>query len=281
MSTLFKTFGKDTKDSDVLVVSATKYIKSLHHHAEFEVFYLKSGTGTFYIDNISYEVSPGDILFIDPNVDHSFNTTSEDIAFNYMVFKPLALGGENNKCRKTMDQIKINTKISLPENLLKKFVILSEKNKLKSFGQEFQTKTFLFEVISYILETNQYRLYSNVLTNMNAHSQAVQITCRYIQQHYPEKLDYEDILKMSNYSKSQFIKIFKKEVGMNITDYINQCRIEHACLDLLNTNKNITEIAIENGYNNIQYFSKRFKDTMNCTPKEYKSNLLNINGEIR
>lgn len=276
MSTLFKTFEKATKGSEVLVVESNNYIKDLHHHAEYEIFYLKSGTGTFLIENNHYEVTSGDVIFIEPNIDHSFAITSKDISFNYMVFKPSAFGTESNLCRKTIDQIKISTTLKLSEPLKEKFLVLSEKNKLKSFGLEFQNKTFLYEIISYIIETNQYIQYSKALSNMTSQSKAVQVTCKYIQQHYFEKLDYEDILELSNYSKSQFIKIFKKEKGMNITDYINQCRIEHACLDLLNTNKNITEIAIENGFNNIQYFSKRFKETMNCTPKEYKANILNM-----
>ena len=279
MSTLFKTFEKGTRGTDVLVFASSKYIKDLHHHTEYEIFYLHSGSGIFYIENTSYNVSSGDVLFIEPNVDHSFTITSEAINFNYMVFKPVVFGTDTNLSHKTMEQMKINTKITLSESLINKFLVLSEKNKLKSFGLEIMNIAFLYEVISYLIETNQYMQYTRVLDNMDTHSKAVQITCKYIQQHYPEKLDYEDILNLSNYSKSQFIKIFKKETGMNITDYINQCRIEHACLDLLNTNKNITEIAIENGFNNIQYFSKRFKEIMNCTPKEYKSNILSRKGE--
>ena len=57
---------------------------------------------------------------------------------------------------------------------------------------------------------------------------------------------------------------------MNLSEYVNKYRIEKACLDLLYTNKNITEIAITNGFNNIQYFSRTFKGYMNCTPKQYQ-----------
>ena len=254
MSTLFKTFEKAAKGTEVLVVESTNYVKELHHHAEYEFFYLLSGTGTIYIENTYYNLVPGDVIFIEPNVNHSFTKTSEKFSFDYMVFKPAAFGAETNQCRKIMEQIKISTTISLSDTLKNKFVALSKKNKLKSFGLEFQNKTFLYELISHIIETNQYVQYSKALTGMTSHSKVVQVTCKYIQQHYSEKIDYEDILNLSNYSKSQFIKIFKKEMNMNITDYINQCRIEHACLDLLDTNKNITEIAIENGFNNIQYF---------------------------
>lgn len=63
---------------------------------------------------------------------------------------------------------------------------------------------------------------------------------------------------------------------MNLTDFINKYRIEKSCLDLIYTNKNITEIATENGFNTVQYFSKTFKNYMNCTPKQYQRNGKNI-----
>ena len=57
---------------------------------------------------------------------------------------------------------------------------------------------------------------------------------------------------------------------MNVSEYINKYRIEKACLDLIYTNNNITEIATANGFNNIQYFSRVFKEYMKCTPKQFQ-----------
>ena len=57
---------------------------------------------------------------------------------------------------------------------------------------------------------------------------------------------------------------------MNYTDYLNRFRVEKACRDLIYSNKNVTQVATENGFNNIQYFSKIFKKYMECTPKQYQ-----------
>lgn len=280
MSTLFKTFKKSTQDSDILLFSSTRYIPTLHHHAEYEFLYIESGSGNFTVETEEIPVNSGDILFLSPNQEHSFESSSENCVFHIMVFKSDVFGTETSMYRKNIDQIKINTKLDISNSLKEKFKTLASRTKLKAFGLEFQIKAYLFELISYILDTSQFIKYAKLISTMSSHSQAVQVACKYMQDHFSEKIEYDDILELSNYSKSQFIKIFKKETGMNITDYLNRCRIEHACSDLINTDKNITEIAIENGFNNIQYFSKRFKETMNCTPREYKSNILQThNGE--
>lgn len=279
MSTLFKTFSKGSKESDILVFSSTKYLHTLHHHVEYEIFYLKEGFGTFYIENEKYQIKAGSILFIEPNTNHCFTDTSENFLYYSIVFKPAAFGPENDSCRSTLDQIKISTFINLPDYLIEKIEYITEKNKQKSVGLELQTRTVLYLIFYHIIESKQYMQFKKMVTNMDSHSMAVQSVCKYIQAHYSEKIDYDEILEQTNYSKSQFIKIFKKETGMNVTDYINNFRIERACLEILNSDKNITEIAIACGFNNIQYFSKRFKETMNCTPKEYKTNASTVMGD--
>jgi len=279
MSTLFKTFNKGAKESDILVFSSKKYIHTLHHHAEYEFFYLKEGSGTFIIDNNRYKIKSGDILLIEPFSVHCFTDTSDSFLYYAMVFKPAAFGQEDDTCRKTLEQVKISTKITLPQQIIEKLEFITERNKLKLFGTELQTRTILYSIFYYIIESEQYIQFKKMVNEMDSHSMAVQTVCKYIQNHYPEKIDYEDLLNLTNYSKSQFIKIFKKETGMNITDYINNYRIEHACLDILNSDNNITEIAIANGFNNIQYFSKRFKEVMNCTPKEYQIKASKTIGE--
>ena len=91
-----------------------------------------------------------------------------------------------------------------------------------------------------------------------------------------ENLSFDELLQLTNYSKSHFCKIFKDTTGMNLTEYINKYRVERACLELQFTKKNITEIAMQTGFNNIQYFSRIFKEYMdfkvfmNCTPKQYQ-----------
>lgn len=87
-----------------------------------------------------------------------------------------------------------------------------------------------------------------------------------------ELIQLQDVLDLTNYSKSHFIKLFKDVTGYHFTEYLNKYRIERAYLELLYSKKNITEIASDFGFNNIQYFSRVFKQYMNCTPKQFQKN---------
>lgn len=71
-------------------------------------------------------------------------------------------------------------------------------------------------------------------------------------------------------SDSYLSDLLKKETGKNTQDMIHHYVIEKAKTDLVNTNKSISEIAFELGFEYPQYFSRLFKNKTGQTPKEYR-----------
>ena len=53
--------------------------------------------------------------------------------------------------------------------------------------------------------------------------------------------------------------------------YVNEQRIEHACYDIAQKNKSITEAALDNGFNDLSYFAKTFKRYKGISPREFKA----------
>ena len=157
----------------------------------------------------------------------------------------------------------------MPELLSQRF-ISAVKLKSNDERRELILRSILLDIISYATETNQYERFSQILLSERRSISAIDNAVQYIRESYRENLNLGQLLQLTNYSKSHFIRLFKESTGMNISEYINKYRIEKACLDLLYTNNNITEIATANGFNNIQYFSRKFKEYMKCTPKQYQ-----------
>ena len=70
-------------------------------------------------------------------------------------------------------------------------------------------------------------------------------------------------------SPSHFSKQFKSITGVGLSEYINVSRISKAEKLLRKTNKPITEIATECGFNDSNYFAAVFKKIKGTTPKKY------------
>ena len=269
---------KGISEFPIGIFSRSNYLEQAHHHIEYEIFYLDEGSVNFGIEDSITVAKAGDIFFLHPGTNH-FVQKIEGTDYHYyaMVFDGSVFGKEGDAIRSTIESIRVSRLIKVPDPILRKFREATEFEKQLSFGHELIVKTVLFDIISYILRSKQYIEISDNLRGEQRHNvNAIDVTLDYIRDHYRENISLDEILEITSYSKSHFIRLFKKNMGMNLTDYINQYRIEKSCLELIYTTKNITEIAMGNGFNTVQYFSKTFKNYMKCTPKQYQRNGKNI-----
>lgn len=84
-----------------------------------------------------------------------------------------------------------------------------------------------------------------------------------------EPLSLEELGKQVGCSHYYLSRTFSKEVGMTISQYLRQIRIEKAA-ELLKTGKfNVTEAALEVGYNSLSHFSHAFQKQIGCCPGLY------------
>ena len=269
-----KIFQNNCKISEILpIVNFAKkaYAIELHSHAVYELLYIKKGTVSLQITGKKNKLMGGKVIFILPSEKHKLvSMTNKEFEYCSFVFDKTIFGNEDNPCRIFFDSILINRFLDFPDWLLNRFYQLCSKKEIGTPGYEVMQYAFLFQVFSHIVSTKQYQLITIIRTQTKQNISAVQVVIDYIQKNYMENLSFDELLQLTNYSKSHFCKIFKDTTGMNLTEYINKYRVERACLELQFTKKNITEIAMQTGFNNIQYFSRIFKEYMDCSPKQYQ-----------
>ncbi len=92
----------------------------------------------------------------------------------------------------------------------------------------------------------------------------------YIAQNYMNPLNMSEIGKNIGLHPDYANVIFKKAFDTTITEYIIQERILHAQRKLITTDKQITDIAFECGFNSINRFNAAFRKINQCTPREFK-----------
>ncbi|MCL2843119.1 MAG: response regulator [Oscillospiraceae bacterium] len=94
----------------------------------------------------------------------------------------------------------------------------------------------------------------------------------YIQKNYSEKdISLHSVAKEVNVSPNHFSTIFSQKIGETFISYITKIRLERAKILLKTTNKRISDIGYEVGYNDTQYFSYVFKKNIGMTPKAFRN----------
>lgn len=91
----------------------------------------------------------------------------------------------------------------------------------------------------------------------------------YIRENYQHKISLQSIAENFAVSPSYLSRTFKKTQGVNIINFINQIRMEHAKEKILQGNTSLQEIALDVGIQNYNYFYLLFKETYGFTPSEY------------
>lgn len=97
------------------------------------------------------------------------------------------------------------------------------------------------------------------------------IVKQYMEEHIHEQIHAEDLARLVHVNSQHLMRIFKKETGQSILEYITGRRIEIAGNMLKETDSTINFIADCVGCENYSYFTKLFKRYTGFTPSEYRA----------
>lgn len=92
----------------------------------------------------------------------------------------------------------------------------------------------------------------------------------YIQDHLYEQLSLEELAQVACFSPYHFHRIFRGMVGETLAAYIRRLRLERAAQRLGQTDRSVTDLAFEAGYENAESFTRAFRDRFGTSPSEYK-----------
>lgn len=98
----------------------------------------------------------------------------------------------------------------------------------------------------------------------------------YIENHLGENITVEDVAHNVGYSYYHLTRQFSAILGESVGCYIKRRRLADGAKKLLYTDKRIIDIAIENGFESSEAFSRAFKSLYKVNPSTYRQNRLNL-----
>lgn len=125
------------------------------------------------------------------------------------------------------------------------------------------------------LNLEMIRKYCIMVRNQSLrnHSPIIRKAVDYVNLNLSSPLGLKDMAELFNVNSSYLSTLFKKEMGITLTDYVNKQRID-AALKLLNTgDMQVQDIAYFVGISDVNYFSKLFKKQVGNTPSGYRKEI--------
>ena len=98
----------------------------------------------------------------------------------------------------------------------------------------------------------------------------------FIADHYVEPLRVAEVAATVHLHPNYAMHIFRKRLGMSITDYLTQYRVAQAQRLLISTDANASEIALEVGFGSVSRFYEAFKKICQQSPRAFRASILNL-----
>ena len=92
----------------------------------------------------------------------------------------------------------------------------------------------------------------------------------YLTAHYSDSFSMADLSARLGMTESSFSRYFRRATGNSYTDFVNRLRINRACQLLMETDRYITNVCYDVGFNNVANFNRRFLQLKGMSPRDFR-----------
>lgn len=237
-----------------------------HWHEEIELQYVVDGEAQPLCNLQPAYLRKGDILFVNSNELHSGNVTSLKGAFYCFHISKAFFTNHIGSQHVVFENVIRDAECA---ELLTEVISLS---RLSDFKARLKIGRLLYEFfdlcaerhVKTVLGENDFKKYFKRTDKFND-------MIKYIEEHSDEPLTVGSIAEHFFVTPSYFAHFFKKKAGKSVIRYLNETRIFKARLMLEQEDMAVSEIAAAVGFDDINYFSRKFKQLTGLTPTEYRA----------
>jgi AraC family transcriptional activator of mtrCDE len=251
-------------------------IQPHHYHNWYELFMVTDGECDFHVYDKSFKAVKGSVMLFRPGVFHYYTSKKGcEYVVTEITAGYISRFFTDEAANMLVDCFKSEI-IQLDEHEFLDclcYATIAENNSPKSVSDKFLAIGNLLNLLS---EKSSHNI--NVSPLENVHKSSIEkLNCitDYITSHYAEIHSISDITRNCYISKSHMFRLFHQELGLSVSDYVNNLKIDAACKLLTTTELSVLNIAFESGFNSPQHFYKIFKKCIGCSPREYIKNFEN------
>lgn len=268
------------------------YIYVQHKHEDYQLRLITKGEGLCMIGDNIVEFKKGDILFVGQNVPHCSSLFELELGEGNIVESDILQFHPDifpRKINELPDYIHINDLLNKSQYGIV-FNNTSLGTKIKKIIDDMQKVEGIEKILLLlrILDKLGRSKYSHLVSEVQFSTQntfcdgsgPLQRTYDYLYRNMKNEITLEEISKYANINPAALCRTFKSKTRMTIFQFLNKIRIENVCKLLLYSDLTVSEIANKSGFNSMPYFNRRFKESTNMSPSEYRQKIKNKENSL-
>lgn len=236
----------------------------LHQHSHLELFFMLAGECEVTVRKQNRRISPGGLAVIFPNQVHSYQS---DVENNRAVLAICDLTLTGSYSATLTKQHPSNP--FLPAEALHPSIPYAMNSLLEEFQSEGNSAVY-GPLIQLILA----RTLPLLPLHPNRSADSLELTYQivhYIAEHFQEPLSLEKLARRLGVSKYHLSHVFSEKMGIGFPEYLASIRLGHACDRLATTDRPVTEIGAEAGFESERTFFRAFHAKYHTSPLQYRN----------
>ncbi len=260
---------------NITIASVEEY--PLHYHQDIEFVYVLKGEIRLKNGSCQYLLKEGDIFTNAGHEVHSLLATEKEnivaliqISTHYFsqYFPSLS-----KACYRTYSN-KPGTKRH--DHLREKLLQILLAYEIKSFNYKSECTYLIADIIKYLDKYfNLFVFENDMVVNFESGDQTIteriSRIITYIYQYYADKISLKDFAEMEHLSEFYISHLIKDCTGMSFREFLCFARVEWSEIELLDTNKKISQIARDVGFSATSYYKKYFYKWFKRTPEAHRA----------
>jgi AraC-like DNA-binding protein len=230
------------------------------------LFYCVDGYGWYKLADKQYQIKPNEFFILPQNIEHAYGSAEENPWSIYWVH----FGGE---------LLPYFNDLNIVQEHFKPYYIKGNDEIFSMFSKIYKTLELGYSIDNLMFANMCFSGFITFFLYNSKHFQAastdktdvIDSAILYMQQHIGENISLNDLSRHYNYSTSRFSNLFKQKTGYAPIDYFIQMKMQKASQHLDFSDKSIKEIALNMGFDDPYYFSRRFRKIIGVSPTKYRS----------
>lgn len=254
------------------VLSDTEYFRP-HYHDYCEVFVVLDGSARHLINGRVLGLNPRDMVFIRPSDTHDYVSRDGkpfsmlNITFTLDTLEEMFHYLGDGFPKKMLMEAELPPAVHLTkgelEALLAKMTAISAISASDTASLKTALRVLLFGIF-----TKYFSDYAADIPTVPAWLEAL---CAEIRKNGGFVEGSERLFSLTDKSREHVCRSMKKYMGITVTEFINDLRLNYICNMLRNSNHSITEIVFESGFNNLSWASEQFRKKYGMTMGQFRN----------
>lgn len=249
-----------------------------HWHDEMELFKVEQGAAKVRCGSQYFEAKAGEMVFINSGELHAAQPLGcQALDYTAVVFSPDILCGDSSDVARRKYVAPVLEGRLHPRRVtgagqtegaraLAAFDLVMELLAQQPPAYELRVRAQLLEIFASLTQQGE----ECQAQREKAPAQGIKMAIDFIRSHYRQQITIGQLAQLSHMSEGHFCRLFKKYTFKTPVQYINQVRLSAAMGLLLESDRKVLDVAFDTGFNSLSYFIGVFKQSMGCTPTEFR-----------